>query len=45
MYIGLHVQNMSFLSGFNKTWIFDTLFKCSNTRFHENLSNGTWTVP
>jgi hypothetical protein len=48
MYIGLlHVQCRLFLSDFNETWIFLTVFleKYSNMKFHENSSSGSRVVP
>jgi hypothetical protein len=35
------------LSDFNETWIFwaDFQKKCSNIKFYENLSSGSWLVP
>ena len=41
MYIGLHVQYPLLLSDFNKVLFFRQIFeKYSNTKFHENPSNG-----
>jgi hypothetical protein len=41
MYIGLHVQYPLFLSDFNETRIFSTVFrKICNLKFHENPSSG-----
>jgi hypothetical protein len=40
MYTGIHVKYPLFLSDFNETCIFLTVFaKYSNTKFHENLLN------
>jgi len=46
IYIGLHVKYPLFLSDFNETWIFGTIFeKSSNNKFHENPSSGCRVVP
>jgi len=43
--IGLHVNYPLFLSDFNKTWIFSTIFeKYSDTKFHEYPSSGSRVV-
>ena len=40
MHIGLHVKYLSFLSDFNETSIFATVYrKTLNIRFHENPSS------
>jgi hypothetical protein len=45
MYIGLHVKYLLFLSDFNKTSLFFTVFeKYSYIKFHKNLSSGSAVV-
>jgi len=46
MYIGVRVKYLIFLSDFNETWIFWTIFeKYSHIKFHESPSSGRRVVP